>query len=64
VNDEEILKALTEIVRAQRENNIASCREHAERDEAAGNEWGARHWREQLAVVEALPKPWEDLQAA
>ena len=64
MTDEEILKALTEIVRAQRENYIAECRESAESDEAAGNEWGARHWREQLNKLEALAEPWEDRQAA
>jgi len=57
VTDEEILQTLTKVVRAQRENYIASLRESIESDEAAGNEWGARYWRERLAEIEAMPAP-------
>ena len=57
MTDEEILQTLTKVVRAQRENYIASLRESIESDEAAGNEWGARYWRERLAEIEAMPAP-------
>jgi hypothetical protein len=57
MTDEEILETLKRVVRAQHDNLLATLHESAERDEAGGNMRAARFYREEIAKIEALPRP-------